>query len=258
MISPSSPSLILQPSGFHQRIAALVRKLRGLRNWSQSECALRGGISPADVQVVEDQLSTTVNNWERRITCRERAFAMPLRKIVAEDMAVESGTNVVPFLTADQPIHQNSFEWTGGGVLLDVVDHAPQFSLLPVTLIKRFIGKNLPESFMHFVKRRSAVVTQSAIARPHSLWNHYQRLITAAKRDEYAAPLRYDAVTSSGQKLLRKVTCVKLSDDCFETQTHVVSEVKTLDLACCGKYDDCRACISADAARVFSRIKRAS
>ena len=248
----------VESGSYHRKMAAVVFKLRALRHWTQNECALRAGFSLTDVQVIEDLRPTTTGHWDRRITALERAFTMPLRQIVSDEIAPGSGITVLPFVTTDHSIHQNSFEWTSDGILLDVVDHAPQFSLLPVALIKRFIGKDLPESFMHFVKRRASVQPQGVVDRPGSLWGHYQRLITAAKRDDYTAPLRYDAVTSEGQQVLREVTCVKLSGNCFETQTHVIAEAKRLDLECCGKYDDCRACMSADAARVFSRIQHAS
>ena len=94
----SLSSSILQPAEYHQRMAALVAKLRSLRHWTQNECALRGGLSPADVQVIEDLRPTTPTHWDRRIIALERAFNVPLRKIVETDMRPGRTIRVLPFV----------------------------------------------------------------------------------------------------------------------------------------------------------------
>ena len=97
-----SSSLVLQPTSYHHKMAALVKKLRWLHHLTQNECALRGGISTADVQVVEELRPTTIKHWEKRITALERAFDVPLREMVEKDM--RSGRSIrVLQLVASRP-----------------------------------------------------------------------------------------------------------------------------------------------------------
>lgn len=255
----SSSSSVVEFAVYHEKMSALVARLRGLRQWTQTECALRGGISRADVQVIEDLRPTTIAHWDRRIVALERAFDLPLREIVDEQMRPASASppplsffpRVLPFVTATQSIHQNSFEWTGDGVMLDVADHAPQFALLPASVIRRFLGKKIPQLFLQTLANRTKKQVEAAVKKPHTIWGHYQRLIRAAKRDEYAAPLRYQSKQKDGQTFLREVTCQKLTSTRFETRTHIISHTKNLDLFCCGEYTDCANCLGGDAARFF-------
>lgn len=252
----SSSSSVVEFTVYHEKMSALVARLRGLRHWTQTECALRGGISRADVRVVEDLRPTTTAHWDRRIVALERAFDLPLREIVDEDMRPGRPVRVLPFVTATQSIHQNSFEWTGDGRMLDVADHAPQFQLMPLSFLRRWLGVKVPDQFLKLMQIRAHTRVTSAISRPQSLWTHYQRLINAAKKSLHATPLRYEARTAAGQQLLREVTCIRLSKDRYETRTHVISEAKTLDLPCCGRHDDCRDCMSAQSSENVKLLKQ--
>ena len=254
----SSSSSVVKFTVYHEKTSALVARLRGLRHWTQTECALRGGISLADVRVIEDLMPTTTAHWDLRIAALERAFDLPLREIVDEDMRPGKPVRVLPFVTATQSIHQNSFEWTGDGVMLDVVDHAPQFELMPLSFLRRWLGVKIPDQFLKLMKIRARTRVTSAISRPQSVWSHYQRLINAAKKSLYASPLRYEARTAAGLHLLREVTCIRLSTDRYETRTHVISSRKSFDLPCCGRHDDCRDCMSVQSSQEIRLLKQIS
>ncbi len=99
-----SSSSVLEPTVYHHKMAALVKQLRWLRHLTQNECALRGGISPADVQVIEDLRPTTNAHWEQRISALERAFDVPLREMVEKDMRPGRTIRVLPFVAAENNV----------------------------------------------------------------------------------------------------------------------------------------------------------
>ena len=88
-------------------------------------------------------------------------------------------------------------------------------------------------------------MVQSSFPSPHSLFGHYKRLINAAAKDVYARPLRYQAnARHGGAKLVREVTCIKLSENRYETRTHVISKEKHIDAPCCRQHADCSQCFN--------------
>ena len=161
-------------------------------------------------------------------------------------------THVLPFVTPNRSIHQNSFVWTADGILTDTVEYAPHLSVLPQHLIRRFIGKKIPQRFLANASRQTKSKVSNAVHSPHNLWKHYQRLLTAAKRDEATAPLRYEAKLSAGETTItREVTCVKLSSNAYETQTHVIHQAKRLDVPCCRRFQDCSECFLSTAKKLL-------
>jgi len=60
------------------RTAVLSKRLRTIRGWTQNECALRSGLSLADIQAVEECRLTLPKHHARRIRKLERAFDVPL------------------------------------------------------------------------------------------------------------------------------------------------------------------------------------
>jgi transcriptional regulator with XRE-family HTH domain len=229
----------------------LIQKLRTARGWSIQQLAHSAGLTDHDIVAIEESQPCKASDIVRRLRGLESAFGVNIISAVAavDDLnrkpksPPERTGIVIPFVTEATSIHQNSMEWTANGRLIDVADHVPHLAVIPIGLIRGFLGHKVPEKFMRTVKRKIRSVVTNALPSPHSLFGHYRRLIHAARKDEYARPLRYEAnAMHGGAKLVREVTCLKLSANTFETRTHIISRKKHIDSACCARFDNCSEC----------------
>ena len=236
----------------------LCQKLRLTKGWSLQQLAHRAGLRDHDIVAIEENHTASADVTMHRLVGLERAFGINMFSAMGrvDDLNAPDrphprpNTHVLPFVTPQRSIHQNSFVWTADGVLTDTVDHAPHLSVLPQHLIRQFIGKQIVPVTRTLVQRVVANASwgRNAVHTPQQIFNHYQRLLTAAKLDQATAPLRYEAKLLAGETtVIREVTCVKLSANAYETQTHVIHQAKRLDVRCCGRFQGCAECFLATA-----------
>ena len=179
-------------------LSDIIELCRREHEWTQTDLARAAHVSIAVIQSAETNAGTVDTS---SIVAISAALNVDLIEAYRRAQNRNNPTNItldrakiIPFVTATIAIHQNSFEWTEDGVLLDVADHAPHLSLLPTKIIKRFIGKKIPLHFRQQLKQKATAVIRTAgptpksdvtaITRPADLWSHYQRLIHAARDDE--------------------------------------------------------------------------
>ena len=245
----SSPGVIVPT----WRLSQYLKTLRVERGWSIDECAYHASLRPADILSLEAGRPCPVKKLCDHLLKLENAYGVNFVNSFKElfSQGPEEGGDtgiVVPFVTPSISIHQNSMEWSRAGVLKDAVELAPHLAVLPQGMIKRFVGRKIPSSFLSYLKQKTQTRVTNSAQSPTALFGHYKRLIEAASRGEYTPPLRYEAkLSGSNNTVTREVTCVKLSTDAYETQTHVISNYKALeqplvDVACCGEYENCTEC----------------
>jgi len=234
------------------KLSHYVKKLRLALGWSIDECAYHASLRPIDIISIEDGEPCSHKPLHAHILKLENAFGIDILKTfdrMYPPKEQSDDTNLIlPFVTPEISIHQNSMEWSRNGILKDAVEIAPHLAVLPQGMIKKFIGRKIPSNFLSFLKQKTRARITRGIQSPHTLFGHYRRLIHASARSEYTPPLRYEAkLNRSDSTVIREVTCVKLSSNAFETQTRVISKQKKIqrafvDVSCCGDFDDCSEC----------------
>jgi len=274
-MSPSPPFLELP--GWN--LGHLCKKVRASKGWSIHQCAVASGLRDLDVLAVEDNQPATAELHIHRLSGLERAFGINMIAAVhsiphlndpdrpsSRDTDRRRPTRLLPFVTPQRSIHQLSMEWSRDGVMVDAFEHAPHLSVISPNLLMQFRGRQIPQRFYkgvypdtHWSTPRIRQQVIAAVRAPHQLFAHFKRLIAGAIRQDWTPPLRYEAkLANGGAKVTREVTCVRLSANAYETQTHVISEEKRLqrafvDVKCCGRFRDCTQCFDEAFRRIFEQ-----
>ena len=247
-------------SGWH--LGHLVRKIRLDKGLSIEALARLTRLSTGEVLAVEEnQIGQVPSLYLERLKKIEAVLgvdflrARPIEITGNSPTIGETGT-VYPFATTENPIHQNSMEWSLNGRLLDVCEHMPQVGGLPPNALRQWIGKKVPTDALEKYKATAQTrVEKSSSPNPASLWTHYQRHLIAASRDEATPPLRYNASLYRGsrQRISRKVTAIRLSSGIYETRTHIIPLNKKIDVPCCEKFQSCGECFLATPAALLKK-----
>ena len=234
------------------KLSHYLKKLRLALGWSIDECAYHASLRPIDIISVEDGEPCSHKALHDHILKLENAFGIDILKTFNRMYRPKEQSDdtslILPFVTPEISIHQNSMEWSRDGVLKDAVELAPHLAVLPQGMIKKFIGLKIPSNFLEFLKQKTRARITRGIQSPHTLFGHYRRLIHASAQSEYTPPLRYEAkLNGSDGTVTREVTCVKLASNAFETQTRVISKQRKIqrafvDVSCCREFNDCSEC----------------